>query len=313
VSAIEVTTQAQLDKALKNLKPGDYVVCLGGSIYSPLVVRGSSHVEAWESSHVEARGSSHVVARGSSHVEAWESSHVVAWGSSHVVAWGSSHVVARESSHVVARGSSHVEAWESSHVVAWGSSHVVARGSSHVEAWESSHVVAWGSSHVVAWGSSHVVARESSHVVATPYVAVTKQTSHRGTIAGGVIIEIPEIRTAADWINFHRLTVKRGLVTLYKAVDDDWRSGYGFAYTPGTKPACDDWEPHPGCGQGLHFTAHPLISKSYMSEATRYVACPIKVAEIVVIDNEKVKAPRVAGTIYEVGEDREPILAKVAA
>ena len=102
MSAVEVTTQAQLDKALTKLKPGDWIVCLGGTRYEPLVVRGSSHV----------------VASGSSQVEAWVSSHVVARGSSHVVAWGSSHVEARESSHV--------EAWESSHVVARESSHVEA-------------------------------------------------------------------------------------------------------------------------------------------------------------------------------------------
>ena len=241
MSAIEVTTQAQLDKALKNLKPGDYVACIGGSIYSPLVVSGSAHV--------------------------------------------------------VARESAHVEAWESAHVVAWGSAHVEARESAHVEARE----------------SAHVEARGSSHVVASPYVAVTKQTSHRGTINGGVVIEIPEITTAQQWIDFHGLTVKRGLVTLYKAVDDDWKSGYGFTYTPGSKPKCDDWDPHNGCGNGLHFTAHPLISKSYMPNATRYVACPVKVTELVVIDNEKVKAPRVAGAIFEVGADREPITGRVAA
>ena len=86
MAAIEVTTQAQLDKALKSLKPGEYVACLGGSKSSPLVVQGSSRVEARESSHVVAQGSSHVVAQGSSHVEAWGSSHVVAWGSSHVEA-----------------------------------------------------------------------------------------------------------------------------------------------------------------------------------------------------------------------------------
>jgi hypothetical protein len=265
MSAIEVTTQAQLDKALKNLKPGDYVACIGGSIYSPLVVSGSAHVEAWESAHVVARESAHVVAR--------------------------------ESAHVAARESAHVAARESAHVVAWGSAHVVA--------WESAHVVARESAHVVAWGSAHVVA--------SPYVAVTKQTSHRGTISGGVIIEIPEITTAEQWIDFHGLTVKRGLVTLYKAVDDDWKSGYGFAYTPGSKPKCDDWDPHNGCGNGLHFTAHPLISKSYMQNATQYVACPVKVVELVVIDNEKVKAPRVAGAIFEVGADREPIAERVAA
>jgi hypothetical protein len=221
MSAIEVTTQAQLDKALKNLKDGDWIVCLGGTRVSPLTVRGSSHVEAWGSSHVEARESSHVEAR------------------------------------------------------------------------ESSHVVAWG----------------SSHVVATPYVAVTKQIGHYGAINGGVIIEIPQVTTAEEWLAFQGLTAKRGLVTLYKAVDDEWKSGYGFTYAPGSKPACDDWNARSECGGGLHFTAHPLISKGYMQTATRFVACPVRVSELVVIDNEKVKAPRVAGKIVEVGSDRKPVAA----
>ncbi|MCR4338570.1 MAG: hypothetical protein NUW01_01650, partial [Gemmatimonadaceae bacterium] len=118
MSRVEVTTQKQLDSAIKGRKPGDVIVCLGGTLDRPLIVRGSSHVEAWGSSHVAAWGSSHVVARGSSSVEARGSSHVVAWGSSHVAAWGSSSVVAWESSRVVARESSSVEARGSSHVVA---------------------------------------------------------------------------------------------------------------------------------------------------------------------------------------------------
>ena len=70
MSAIEVHTQAELDKALANLRDGDYVVCLGGTRYDPLRVTGSAHVVARESAHV--------VARGSAHVEAWDSAHVAA-------------------------------------------------------------------------------------------------------------------------------------------------------------------------------------------------------------------------------------------
>jgi hypothetical protein len=102
MSTIEVKTQAELDKASAASAPGDVIVCLGGTIYKPLVVRGSSRVEAWGSSRVVARESSSVEAWESSRVVARESSSVVAWGSSRVEAWGSSSVVARESSRVVA-------------------------------------------------------------------------------------------------------------------------------------------------------------------------------------------------------------------
>ncbi len=102
MAQIEVQTQRELDNALKKQKPGDTIVCLGGTWDNPLIVRGSSRVEAWGSSSVEARGSSRVVA--------WGSSRVVARESSSVEARGSSRVVARESSRVEARESSSVEA-----------------------------------------------------------------------------------------------------------------------------------------------------------------------------------------------------------
>jgi len=128
---VQVKTQQELDTALAE---GKFPILIGTGWFT---VRGSSHVEAWESSHVEA----------------WESSHVEAWESSHVEAWESSHVEARDSSHVVARGSSHVVARDSSHVEAWESSHVEARDSSHVEAWGSNVAVhVWGSPASVTGG-----------------------------------------------------------------------------------------------------------------------------------------------------------------
>ena len=46
MAAVEVTTQAQLDKALKDRKPGDVIVCLGGTWDKPLTASGSATVEA---------------------------------------------------------------------------------------------------------------------------------------------------------------------------------------------------------------------------------------------------------------------------
>ena len=70
MSAIEVTTQAQLDNALKNLKRGDYVVCLGGTWNRPLVVSGSASVRAYDSASVRASDSALVRAYDSASVTA---------------------------------------------------------------------------------------------------------------------------------------------------------------------------------------------------------------------------------------------------
>jgi hypothetical protein len=193
-----------------------------------------------------------------------------------------------------AKAGEYVVARESSHVVAWGSSHVVARESSHVVAWGSSHVVARESSHVVAWGSSHVEARESSHVEASPCVAVHKHGPNP-KIKGGVVIEVPKLDTPEKWCDFWGIKVSRGIATLYKAVNDDWLSGYKTSYAPRTKPEAPDWEPDGQCGGGLHFCAHPVVAADYQSGATKYLACPVRLDEVSVIDSQKVKAKRVVG------------------
>ena len=215
--------------------------------------------------------------------------------------------MARESSHVVAWESSHVEAWESSHVEARGSSHVVARGSSHVVAWGSSHVEAWGSSHVEARESSHVEARGSSHVEAGQWASVLPGNGRydEPLITGGVLLERPLLDNADIWLEYHGVPVVDGIATLFKAVDDDYRSTHGFAYTPGTTPSAPDWDGGAAeCGGGLHFCPSAAAAKTFDYSATKYVACPVRVADIVVhhpaLYPGKIKAPGCAGPVYEV-------------
>jgi hypothetical protein len=208
------------------------------------------------------------VARGSSHVEAW--------GSSHVVAWGSSHVVARESSHV--------EAWGSSHVVAWGSSHVVARESSHVVAWESSHVEASESSHVEARGSAHVVAWGSAHVEAAPYVAIHLH-SQRATLSGGVVIDMTAIDESdpQTWCDLHGVTVKRGVASLFKALDTDLCAGHSYTktrYAVGKRVTAADWRDDGQCGGGLHLGPTISHATDYRRGAKRWVRVEVKVADL---------------------------------
>jgi hypothetical protein len=255
-------------------------------------------VVAWDSSRVEARGRCRV--------EAHDTSRVVVWGSTGVVAHDSSHVEAHESTIVDARDCSHVEARESSRVEARGSSRVQVRGSSGV--------LARGSSRVLAWESARVVARESSCVVAGQGVAVHLHHGprDRASVRGGVVIDVHVPTTAKQWCDYHGVAVRDGLATLFKAVDNDFRSERGVAYVPGTTPAALDWDEGASeCGGGLHFSPQATMALSFFPEATRFVACEVQLAEIVIHPDgaypEKVKAPRVAGAVYEVDGFGDPV------
>jgi hypothetical protein len=190
--------------------------------------------------------------------------------------------------------------------IVWGSSHVEAWGSSHVEAWESSHVVARGSSHVEAWGSSHVVASQ--------YVAVHKHGSGPQITGSGVVIAVPKPANAIEWCAFYGASIEGDVALLYKAVTDQYRSGYRFSYEPGTSPSAPDWDGGKAeCGGGLHFCAHPLDALSFHPAATKFVRCPVLISEIAVHPNadypSKIKAPRVCGPIVEVDRYGKPLAA----
>ena len=304
-----VTNQAEFDAVVA---AGDYPEIANDGCYD--ISRATwIRVSPGAKPHVEASGSSqpHVEASGSSqpHVVARESSQP------HVVAWGSSQP------HVEARGSSQP------HVVAWGSSqpHVEASGSSQP------HVVAWGSSqpHVVAWGSSHphVVARESSqpHVVATQCVQLAVDghaatpvaikasadvaVAYSGKVAvegAGFVREYKKPQTAEEWCAHYGVEVTDGVAVLFKALEEDWRGSHKtkVTYEPGSIPAAPDWDPEPECGGGLHFSPRPIFALDFCERATRFVACPVSVAEIVVHPDgqypAKVKAPRCAAPVWEV-------------
>jgi hypothetical protein len=316
---INCKTQAEADKALSNghdlnLLSGSFYLVIVGALAPNITVNGNVDV------CVVARGSSQprVVARGSSqpHVEARESSQprVEAWGSSQprVEAWGSSQprVEARESSQP--------------RVVAWGSSQprVVARGSSqpHVEARESSQprVEARESSQprVEAWGFVQISTKGSVSGTASANVAVL--TDGAAKIKGGKQTVV-SVSTPAEWCEYYGVVVRRGVAILYKAVNDDYTScqatpaGQKIAYAPGTKPVAPDWDGGAReCGGGLHFSPTPAMARSFNENAVRFMACPVKLADISVHWNgnypEKCKARGVAGNgCYEVDEDGEPV------
>lgn len=80
-------------------------------------------------------------------------------------------------------------------------------------------------------------------------------------------------------------------------------------YTPGTSPTAPDWDGGEAeCGGGLHFSPAPAMTLEFHSKAKKFVACPIKLKDIVVHPDgsypHKIKAKGVTGgKCYEV--DRE--------
>ena len=209
---------------------------------------------------------------------------------------------------VRASGSATVSASGSATVRASGSATVSAYGSATVIAYGSATVRAYGSATVRASGSATVRASGSATVSASGYVAVHR-LSMRSTITGGVVITPPDLTDAKNWCEFYGVEVNRGYATLYKAVRDDYVSRNGFAYTPGAKLSAPDWRADNDCGGGLHFSPRAFMALAY-HEGPRFVACKVKVADLVVIGDagsaDKVKAPA-CSVLYECDQDGNKI------
>ena len=206
-------------------------------------------------------------------------------------------------------GSSTVTAYDSSTVTALDSSTVTAYGSSTVRAYGSSTVRAYGSSTVTAYGSSTVRAYGSSTVRAQSRVAVHLH-SGRAHVSGGVLIDhSTEPATAAEWCAYHDVTVTDGIATVYKAVNNAWTTARGADYSPGSTPGAPDWRPSAKCGGGLHFSPSPAEALAYHSEATRFVAVGVAVADLVPLPGgtAKCKAPRVVVACREVTIDGKAV------
>jgi len=190
---------------------------------------------------------------------------------------------------------------------------VMACGSPRVRACDSSTVRAYDSSTVRACGSSTVRAYDSSTVRAATLVAVHL---HHSTVnvQGGVILDHTRINEmdGAAWCEYHGVEVKRGIATLYKAVNDAWTTDLGTDYSPGSKPSCDDWDPAPVCGNGLYFGPTPVHAFAYHDGATKFVAVGVRVSDLVQIPGStaKAKAPRVVRACVEVDINGKPIAAK---
>jgi hypothetical protein len=247
---------------------------------------------------------------GSASVRAYDSASVSAYGSASVRAYDSASVRASDSASVSASDSASVSAYDSASVLASGSASVSAFGSASVSAFGSASVSASDSASVSASGSASVRASDSASVRATPFVAV-QRTGKLAKVDGGVLIQIPEVKTTEQFFEYYGIKATRGTVTLYKLVDDKYLSAHGTSYKPGQKPSASDWDSEPCCGSGLHFSPRAFMARKYASpKFERFVACKVKVADIVVIDDygtpDKIKSPR-CEVLFACDEDGEKV------
>lgn len=116
----------------------------------------------------------------------------------------------------------------------------------------------------------------------------------------------------AAWCEYHGVTVKRGIATVYKAVNDKWTTDRGTDYSPGSKPSCDDFKDTDACGNGLHFGPTPVHALAYNGDATKFIAVGVRVSELRPINfgTPKCKAPRVVRACVEVDINGKPVEVK---
>lgn len=164
----------------------------------------------------------------------------------------------------------------------------------------------------VAWGNSSVVARENVFIRLFSALKITASlhvtillhgTAKR--ITGGRKLKAHKPVTAKQWCAHYGVSVIKNIAILFKAVNDDFTSPHKFSYAPGAIPVAPDWDGGTlECGGGLHFSPSPAMALEFHADAKRFVACPVKLADIAVHPDgnypQKVKAKGCCGPVYEV-------------
>ena len=137
-------------------------------------------------------------------------------------------------------------------------------------------------------------------------------------VSGAHVIDMTwtESHDPEMWAAHTTADVLDGEVVLWKALGADLTSGEEFGrpvkWEVGQEVSCDDWDPTPEYGGGLHLSPHPYEAIMYREEATRMLKCSATLSDIVPIiyDNDsdkcKVKSVRV---IEETNIDGTPLLA----
>jgi hypothetical protein len=101
------------------------------------------------------------------------------------------------------------------------------------------------------------------------------------SIEGGTVVHVPPVTTVEAWCEYHGIEVKDGIATVYKAVRDNYRSAHCLEYLPGSTPIAPDWDGgRAECGGGLHFSPSPAGAKGFDPDATRFLACQVRLTDI---------------------------------
>ena len=210
-----------------------------------------------------------------------------------------------------------IRACDSATVRASGSATVRAWGSATVRAWDSATVEAWGSATVRACDSATVEASGSATVRASGLYVVTRRLSTSATVTGGTILDLTTLdQTRIDsWAAYHGAQTDDGMLTLYKAVPADGTTGKRYGHpvewpTGGGIVECDDWDPEPYCGGGLHLSPTPWQARQYLDggdqRGARFLECRAPAAEVIPLRDDKAKARSVV-VVREVDVDGDPV------
>lgn len=132
-----------------------------------------------------------------------------------------------------------------------------------------------------------------------------------------------ELRKTLKWCKYLHVTVKDGIVILYKAVNFYYRSSYHdnknkatwIIYKPGSIPTAPDWDGgQEECGGGLHFGPTPYRAGAYFKGhgIVRYLACPVAISDIrppsrLDLNDDKIKAWKCCAPIWEVNGYGRPL------
>ena len=223
-------------------------------------------------------------------------------------------IEAYDTVHVVLRDSSTATLWNSSTATLYDSSTATLCDSSTATLRDSSTATLWNSSTATLWGSSTATLCDSSKVAsAGKWTAIHKLSKDATIVSDGIVIERPNIAKGSTWCEYAGLPIERGIVTAYKAVDDEFKSERGWRYAPGDRPEAPDFAREAVCGGGLHLSPTPTHAKRYFAQATRFVACEVRVSELVpLLDSEggsdKCKVRRVLKCV-EVDINGKPVAA----
>ncbi len=271
---------------------------------------GNAIIYAEDNVKVYADDKVKVYAEGNVNVYANDNVFVVANNNAIVHAQRAASVYAEDNTSVYCGDHSNIDASDNAIVYARGYAVIKAKNHAIVNAWEFVNVHAQGNVVVNANGNAVIQVADNVTVNAGKHNIINFDAdNYVGKINGGIQVEIPKIKTAEEWCEYWGVEVKDGVAILYKGTDDDYSTfcarSADIYYRPGETPRAPDWDNgKKECGGGLHFSPTPFHVFEFRCDVSHFIACPVRVDEIVVHYPagypEKVKAPRVYKPCYEV-------------